>query len=52
MLQLIMNVYLLEYNYLSRKRLAHITGSTPNPGHFAVGKEVAEICGKNSFQQR
>jgi hypothetical protein len=27
---------LQEYKYLSRKRLAHITGSTPNPGHFAV----------------
>ncbi|KAM3294361.1 hypothetical protein ACQJBY_037322 [Aegilops geniculata] len=25
-----------EYRYISRKRLAHITGSTPNPGHFAV----------------
>ncbi|KAL6637001.1 hypothetical protein ACP70R_024573 [Stipagrostis hirtigluma subsp. patula] len=25
-----------EYKYISRKRLAHITGSSPNPGHFAV----------------
>ncbi|KAL6843631.1 hypothetical protein ACP4OV_026693 [Aristida adscensionis] len=25
-----------EYRYISRKRLAHITGSPPNPGHFAV----------------
>jgi len=25
-----------EYKYISRKRLAHITGSSPNPGHFTV----------------
>ncbi|KAG8098020.1 hypothetical protein GUJ93_ZPchr0013g35729 [Zizania palustris] len=25
-----------EYKYISRKRLAHITGSTPNPAHFSV----------------
>ncbi|GJN23469.1 hypothetical protein PR202_gb11119 [Eleusine coracana subsp. coracana] len=25
-----------EYKYISRKRLAHITGSSPNPGHFSV----------------
>uniref|UniRef100_A0A0E0KIG8 CSC1/OSCA1-like 7TM region domain-containing protein n=1 Tax=Oryza punctata TaxID=4537 RepID=A0A0E0KIG8_ORYPU len=25
-----------EYKYISRKRLAHITGSPPNPGHFSV----------------
>ncbi|KAK8444271.1 hypothetical protein SEVIR_9G108400v4 [Setaria viridis] len=25
-----------EYKYISRKRLAHITGSPPNPGHFTV----------------
>jgi calcium permeable stress-gated cation channel len=27
---------LQEYNYISKKRLAHITGSSPNPGHFSV----------------
>lgn len=27
---------LQEYKYISRKRLAHITGSPPNPGHFTV----------------
>ncbi|EEE59847.1 hypothetical protein OsJ_12422 [Oryza sativa Japonica Group] len=25
-----------EYKYISRKRLAHITGSPPGPGHFSV----------------
>ncbi|XP_066386224.1 CSC1-like protein RXW8 [Miscanthus floridulus] len=25
-----------EYKYISRKRLAHVTGSPPNPGHFTV----------------
>jgi hypothetical protein len=27
---------LQEYKYISKKRLAHITGSSPNPGHFSV----------------
>lgn len=27
---------LQEYKYISRKRLAHITGSPPGPGHFSV----------------
>jgi hypothetical protein len=27
---------LQEYEYISKKRLAHITASSPNPGHFSV----------------
>ncbi|KAM0911113.1 hypothetical protein ACQ4PT_013706 [Festuca glaucescens] len=46
-----------EYKYLSRKRLAHITGSTPNPGHFAVlvrsipksGNELLDDTIRNFF---
>jgi hypothetical protein len=48
---------LQEYKYLSRKRLAHITGSTPNPGHFAVlvrsipksGNELLDDTIRNFF---
>uniref|UniRef100_A0ACD5X6Z7 Uncharacterized protein n=1 Tax=Avena sativa TaxID=4498 RepID=A0ACD5X6Z7_AVESA len=46
-----------EYKYLSKKRLAHITASTPNPGHFAVlvrsipksGNELLDDTIRNFF---
>uniref|UniRef100_A0ACD6A769 Uncharacterized protein n=1 Tax=Avena sativa TaxID=4498 RepID=A0ACD6A769_AVESA len=38
-----------EYKYLSKKRLAHITASTPNPSHFAVLVRSIPKSGNNEL---